>query len=275
MTLGFDGAPQGRPEHKLGPPPHLSLGASSGPGRSGPAAGPDGSSLRCGPLLPFGQSAVTGLLLEAAPLGPGLPAVAPGGDTVEPLQAGSARRLSLGGFAKAKTTNDGGNTMLDQQELPLNQEPKERLRLAKRLGVYHLELVRDRQIDYELDTAINALTAAVNVIQQELQGADRERLLCLWLNARHHLIGMEVVSVGTLTASLAHPREIFKGAILKNAAGIILAHNHPSGDPNPSDEDRRLTRRLAEAGRVIGIDVLDHVIVGDKVFYSFKTQGVL
>jgi DNA repair protein RadC len=165
--------------------------------------------------------------------------------------------------------------MLNQQELPLDRDSQERRSLTKRLGVYRVELVRDRSVTYEPDAAMSALTTAVNIIQQELQRADRERLLCLWLNARHDLIGMEVVSVGTLTASLAHPREIFKGAILKNAAGIILAHNHPSGDPNPSDEDRRLTRRLAEAGRVIGIDILDHVIVADKTFYSFKTQGVL
>jgi DNA repair protein RadC len=87
---------------------------------------------------------------------------------------------------------------------------------------------------------------------------------------------MHIVSVGTLSGAFVHPREVFKAAILGNAAAIILFHNHPSGDPDPSREDRELTLRLIQAGRILGIDVLDHVILGDEGrYYSFKEHGVL
>jgi DNA repair protein RadC len=145
----------------------------------------------------------------------------------------------------------------------------------KHIPVYHVELVRDRLIKIDPNTAIKSVGNAVEILRDELMQADREKLICLMLNARHVLVGLEIVSVGTLTASLAHPREIFKGAILKNAAGIILAHNHPSGDPAPSDEDTRLTKRIAQAGSVMGIDLLDHIILADGGSYSFKTSGQL
>jgi DNA repair protein RadC len=145
----------------------------------------------------------------------------------------------------------------------------------KRIPVYHLELVRDRTIKAEVEENVNGTAAAARILAREMAGADRERLLCLWLNCRNDLIGLEVVSVGTLTASLAHSREIFKGAILANAANIVLAHNHPSGNPSPSAEDIQLTRRLAEAGRLLGIQLLDHLIVTEKETYSFKAAGTL
>lgn len=103
----------------------------------------------------------------------------------------------------------------------------------------------------------------------------REYFIAFLLDARHKLISREVISIGTLTASLAHPREIFNPAVRKSAAAIILAHNHPSGDPSPSEEDCRLTKRIAECARFMGIELLDHVIVGSQGCYSFKTSGAL
>jgi len=109
----------------------------------------------------------------------------------------------------------------------------------------------------------------------EIRDKKKEYLLAFFLNARRQLIAKEIISIGTLTASLAHPREIFSPAIGKAAAGVILVHNHPFGDPSPSDEDMRLTRRIAQAGQIMGIELLDHLIIGEKGSYSFKTAGQL
>lgn len=136
---------------------------------------------------------------------------------------------------------------------------------------YSVRLVMEKQVTLtELENQNQ-----IGKIVGELATKDRERLICLWLNARHHIIGTETVSIGTLTASLAHPREILKGAILAGAAGIIVAHNHPSGDHSPSEEDKRLTNRLTQAARIIGIDLLDHYVVSTAGCYSFKSAGEL
>ena len=166
----------------------------------------------------------------------------------------------------------------DQEEFSLEHTPQKRdeRQTVKRMPVYHVELVRDRSVKFEIETPIDSVKTAAKIITQELAGADREKLICMWLNARHGLIGMEIVSIGTLTASLASCREIFKGAILANAAEILIAHNHPSGNPSPSNEDIRLTKRLVEAGRIIGIEVVDHLIVADEGrSYSFKAEGAI
>ena len=98
-------------------------------------------------------------------------------------------------------------------------------------------------------------------------------ILCL--NTKHRLIAYHVVSRGALDAAIVHPREVFKAALLANAAAIIAAHNHPSGDPTPSPDDMALTNRLAAAGALIGVPLLDHIIVGDEQHYSFRENGHL
>ena len=104
-------------------------------------------------------------------------------------------------------------------------------------------------------------------------------MLALHLNTKHRLIGVHVVSVGTLDASLVHPRDVFKAAYLSNASALILVHNHPSGDPTPSGEDRALSDRLRQAGELLGVTLLDFVIVTDPAegfrYHSFKESGVL
>jgi len=111
----------------------------------------------------------------------------------------------------------------------------------------------------------------------EIRDKKKEYLLAFFLNARHQLIAKEIISIGTLTASLAHPREIFAPAIAhpRGVAGTILIHNHPSGDPSPSDEDMRLTKRIAQAGHILGIDLLDHLIIAERGTFSFKQSGNL
>jgi DNA repair protein RadC len=95
------------------------------------------------------------------------------------------------------------------------------------------------------------------------------------LDTKHKVLRTTVLSVGTLDASIVHPREIFREATAGGAAAIVLFHNHPSGDPEPSRDDRRLTERLIAAGMVMGIDVLDHIILGDASYFSFREKGTL
>lgn len=103
----------------------------------------------------------------------------------------------------------------------------------------------------------------------------KEYFVALYLDACHRVMFREVVSIGTLTASLVHPREVFAPALTRGAAALIVAHNHPSGDPEPSREDRETTRRLVECGRILGIPILDHVIIGTRGYFSFRERGLI
>lgn len=108
-----------------------------------------------------------------------------------------------------------------------------------------------------------------------LAGVRKERFFCLLLDARNRFIREEQVSEGSLTASLVHPREAFRPAVRESASAVIFSHNHPSGDPAPSQEDSDLTRRLCEAGKILGIRVLDHVIIGASGYFSYADAGEL
>jgi DNA repair protein RadC len=120
--------------------------------------------------------------------------------------------------------------------------------------------------------AINSAREAVAQLQ-ELRTAKKEHFIVLYLNARNQLIHKETISVGTLNASLVHPREVFKPAIDHLAAGIIIAHNHPSGELVASEEDIKVTKRLAGAGELLGVEILDHLIITTTGFISFKEKG--
>jgi DNA repair protein RadC len=117
--------------------------------------------------------------------------------------------------------------------------------------------------------------AAYDLVRPLVKDADRERFYAVYLNTRNHVLAVELVSVGSVNASLVHPREVFKPAIALSAASLLVAHNHPSGDPAPSEEDLALTRRLREAGELLGIPLLDHVIVGEGAYRSLKEEGQL
>jgi DNA repair protein RadC len=110
---------------------------------------------------------------------------------------------------------------------------------------------------------------------QDLLKSDREKFICLHLNIKNRIISFEVVSTGSLTSSIVHPREVYKGAILSNSASVIFMHNHPSGDPEPSIDDIEITGRLEKAGAILGINVLDHIIVGRDGFYSFRQHNLI
>lgn len=125
-----------------------------------------------------------------------------------------------------------------------------------------------------LSGAISCPADAVEVVNK-IARSDREHFACIHLSARNQANALEIVSTGSLNASLVHPREVFKAAILNNAASVILAHNHPSGDATPSREDIELTRRMVQAGELLGIEVLDHLIVTPEGgFLSMKEANL-
>ena len=115
----------------------------------------------------------------------------------------------------------------------------------------------------------------VALVGARLRKEVREHFLVLLLNARHEVTGQETVSIGSLNASIVHPREVFRPAVLASAAATVLVHNHPSGDPEPSEEDLSITKRLVEAGELIGIQVLDHVIVASRGVVSLRARQLL
>ncbi|MBA7485975.1 hypothetical protein ES707_21527 [subsurface metagenome] len=114
----------------------------------------------------------------------------------------------------------------------------------------------------------------VALVRSRLKGKKKEYFLALLLDTRNQLIRVAEISVGSLDSSIVHPREVFKEAVAASAASVIFAHNHPSGDPEASEDDLNLTKRLAEAGEIMGIDVLDHIIIGEQKYLSLKREGL-
>lgn len=143
-----------------------------------------------------------------------------------------------------------------------------------RIQVVRLQMVREASLKTYART-IGTPAEAAELVRPLLAGADREHFLVLCLDTKNRVNAVHTVSVGTLNSSAVHPREVFKAAILANAAAVILAHNHPSGDPTPSREDRETTARLVECGKILGIEVLDHVVLGEGRFCSLRQAGLM
>ncbi|WP_156424332.1 DNA repair protein RadC [Bacillus sp. FJAT-27445] len=114
-----------------------------------------------------------------------------------------------------------------------------------------------------------------NYVMNEMRFLSQEHFVCLYLNTKNQVLHKQTIFIGSLNASIVHPREVFKEAFRRSAASIICLHNHPSGDPSPSREDIEVTKRLSECGKIIGIDVLDHLIIGENKFVSLKEKGYL
>jgi len=135
-----------------------------------------------------------------------------------------------------------------------------------------------RRLESSLDESekpiIKSPQDTIKIVKNRLKGKKKEHFLVLSLDTRNHLINCKPVSIGSLDSSIVHPREVFKEAISSTAASVIFVHNHPSGDPTPSKEDIKLTKRLVEVGEIMGINVLDHIIVCDKEFLSMKGEGL-
>jgi DNA repair protein RadC len=137
--------------------------------------------------------------------------------------------------------------------------------LTNRLEV-HLEIGDKSLVKTPEDVA--------DLVQSRLKGKKKEYFLALLLDTRNHLIRVAEISIGSLDSSIVHPREVFKEAISASAASAIFVHNHPSGDPEASEDDVGLTKRLVEAGEIMGVDVPDHIIMGDKKYLSLKREGL-
>ena len=122
---------------------------------------------------------------------------------------------------------------------------------------------------------ISSPVVLVNLLMDEMRYLCKEHFKIAILDTKNQILAIENISIGTLNASIVHPRDVFKIAIKRNANSLILIHNHPSGDPNPSNEDISITNRLIDAGNLIGIKVLDHIIIGDNKYISFKEKNLV
>ncbi|KUO69156.1 MAG: hypothetical protein APF77_23510 [Clostridia bacterium BRH_c25] len=141
---------------------------------------------------------------------------------------------------------------------------KAAIELGKRLAAFELGV----------DKPVKCPQDVVDLLMEEMRYLKKEHMKLILLNIKCNLISVEEVSVGSLNASIVHPREVFNPAIKKSSASIIMVHNHPSGDPTPSSEDAAITSRIDEAGKLIGIELVDHIIIGDGKYISMKEKGL-
>ena len=146
--------------------------------------------------------------------------------------------------------------------------------VAKRINIVSIKMVKESSFQY-LARQILSPNDAYEMIKEQLEGLDREQFIIACLNTKNEPTNITVVSVGSLNKAIVHPREVFKTAILSNAASVMAFHNHPSGETTPSQQDIQLTNRLYEAGELLGIKLLDHLIIGDGTFTSLKEKGYL
>ena len=148
--------------------------------------------------------------------------------------------------------------------------------MAYRLKTYRVQFVAEPQ-EFPAGSACRSSDDVQRVARAiyDTLDADKEHFVLLALNNKNRVNGFKVISTGSLTASLVHPREVWRAALHLCAAGVVFVHNHPSGDPAPSPEDIDITRRLKETADVLGIRVLDHVVLGQERFFSFNDRGLL
>lgn len=167
----------------------------------------------------------------------------------------------LGGAPLAEVAREYGN---------VGPKSVAKLEAAVELGRRALAARASRQAE-----TISTPEDVVQIVKPMLVGRNREHFLVLALNTKNRLLKVIEASVGSLSASICHPREIFKEAVMVSAASIVIVHNHPSGDPTPSGADIQLTRRLVKAGDVLGVEVLDHVCIGHDEHASLRDLGLM
>jgi len=138
------------------------------------------------------------------------------------------------------------------------------------------ELGKRQDLEPELkDFDIKDPQSVVKAIRASIKDKAKEHFKLILLNPRNKIIGISTISIGTLNASLVHPREVFKDAITHNAYSVVLAHNHPSGDSEPSEDDLMITKKLVEAGKILDIKVIDHIIITKSGYFSFKEKNLI
>ncbi|MCY0894649.1 MAG: DNA repair protein RadC [Acidibacillus sp.] len=144
--------------------------------------------------------------------------------------------------------------------------------MGYRIPVVSVQMVKEKTMSCEVHK-VRCVEDAFHILSLYLSGVDREHFVVMVLDTKHKVNAIHTVSIGSLDASVVHPREVLKVALLGNASSLIVAHNHPSGDPTPSTEDLVVTKRLQAACEIMGIPLLDHVIIGDERFISLKAGG--
>ena len=140
------------------------------------------------------------------------------------------------------------------------------MELSKRVSASY---INDNRVSIKSPVEVSTL------LMEEMRHLKKEVFKVILLNTKNHIIKLLDISVGSLNSSIVHPREVFSEAVKSGCSGMLLVHNHPSGDPEPSREDIETTRRLVSAGNILGINVLDHIIIGDGRYISFKEQGLM
>lgn len=135
--------------------------------------------------------------------------------------------------------------------------------------------IREVEYTYETRPKIHSPEDVSKIVKSLITDPNKEHFIALYLNTKNGILKQEIISIGSLSANIVHPREVFKTACIISASSIIVAHNHPSGDPTPSTEDIELTNKLVEAGKVLGIQVLDHVIIGNDRNFGFHENAMI
>lgn len=150
-----------------------------------------------------------------------------------------------------------------------------RHQLFRAIPLVTTRLVRERMFSFPERDQVSSPADAAAILKEYFADRDREEFICVLLDTANTITGISRISEGGLACSIVEPRQVFKTALLANAAAIIVAHNHPSGNPEPSKEDLRLTRQLTEAGKLMGIPIHDHLIITDHTFTSLAERGLM
>ncbi|NYF23559.1 DNA repair protein RadC [Sporosarcina sp. JAI121] len=165
-------------------------------------------------------------------------------------------------------------TNVKQLELSCMKETGGKRVAAKRVDIVSLKMVKETTLMYK-DRCVRSPEDGYKIFKQFLGELDREYLVVMCLDTKNQPTAINIAHIGSLNSSIVHPREVMKVAILSNSSSIIIFHNHPSGNPVPSNEDIEVTKRLVKAGEIIGIDLMDHLIIGDDTFVSLKEKGYI
>ena len=191
--------------------------------------------------------------------------------------------ILIGNKAKAKNLLQEEPILFDKSLAGLKGILKKDINELKYLGLTHNEAarvtaaielgMRISRLENNEPTHIKSPGEAANYLMSRLRYETHEKFFVILLNTKNHIMQTKQIAEGSLTSAVVHPREVFAPAVINHAACILAAHNHPSGDPYPSAEDRHLTKALADAGEVLGIPLMDHVVIGDGTYYSFKQHG--
>ena len=140
---------------------------------------------------------------------------------------------------------------------------------SKRIDIVKIKMVKESSVKYE-NRRIKNPWDAYKIFNDYIDDSNKEMFVLMCLNNKNEPTHISTISIGSINESIATPAEVFKVALLSNANKIMICHNHPSGDPQPSESDRNITERLHDSGDIMGIKLLDHIIIGDDVYYSFK-----